>query len=301
MHDIPHIISAARRTPWATTREHLALIRRLLYQRAHGYDVKADANAIEIVKAAEARQRVTRVGNIATLPVIGTIAHKMNLMTALSGGVSTELLERDVRAAVADPDVSAILFEVDSPGGTVTGLPELHATIMELRGKKPMAASINALSASAAYWITSAISDISITPSGEAGSIGVYAMHVDESVALEQEGVKVTLIHYGEHKVEGNPWEPLSDEAKAEIQDSVDAYGKMFEKDIARGRGISVQDVREKFGQGLIFRAKEAKERGLVDRIETRDETLSRITRAGSKGRTSADLNQKVVLSDRFI
>lgn len=278
--EISRILAEAQRVPWSILPEKLAEIRAFLYLRTQGVEISAEEREVLINKA-ETRQRPRMSGSVAVLPIAGTISHKMNLMSAMSGGVSTELLERDIRAAVADPDVSAILLEVDSPGGTVTGLSELHSAIMSARDQKPVWASINPLSASAAYWITSAASEISITESGQVGSVGVFSMHVDESAALEQEGLKVSLIHFGDRKVDGNPFQPLSEGAREKIQADVDAYGKLFHRDLARGRGISTKDVQEKFGGGSMFLAKEALASGLVDRIESRDQTLARLSRGG--------------------
>ena len=280
-HEIGHILRAAQATPWGILPAKLAEIRAVLMSRVRGVEISAEERDA-LIKKAEDRQRSIRHGSVAVLNVYGTIAQRMNMFMAMSGGTSTELLAKEINTAVADPDVSAILLNVDSPGGTVTGLPELHSVIMDARDKKPIAASVNPMSASAAYWITSAASEISITPSGEAGSVGVFAMHIDESVALEQEGVKVSLIHAGKYKVEGNPFEPLNEEARGSIQSDVDKFYDMFVKDVAKGRGISVKDVREKFGEGRMLLAKDALSSGMVDRIETMTETVSRLSRGST-------------------
>jgi ClpP class serine protease len=109
------------------------------------------------------------------------------------------------------------------------------------------------------------------------GSVGVVSLHLDFSKQAEMEGVKPTWITYGRYKVEGNELEPLGEEARAFLQHRVDEYGEMFVKAVARNRGVNAKEVRENFGQGRMFGAKEAKERGLVDRIATLDETLERL------------------------
>src|SRR5690606_4285100 len=146
----------------------------------------------------------------------GIVGHRMNQVTDISGpgGTSTEQFGSWFDAALRDPAVSAIVIDVDSPGGTVTGVAELAEQIFEARGKKPIYAIANALAASAAYWIASAAEELWVTPSGDVGSIGVYAMHEDISEMEAEMGLKVTLISAGEYKTEGNPHEPLGDEAR---------------------------------------------------------------------------------------
>lgn len=299
--ELSRIWKAAQTTPWAILPEKLAEIRSVLVHRMRGEVIAAEEREAWLKKAEE-RTRARRAGSVSVLPVFGTIAQRMNVMMAMSGGTSTEILEREIRQAIADPDVSAIVLDVDSPGGTVSGLPEIHSIIMDARNQKPIVASVNSFSASAAYWITSAASEIAVTPSGEVGSIGVFAMHVDESAALEQEGVKVSLISAGKFKTEGNPFEPLTEEARAAIQADVDAYYSMFVRDVARGRGVSVNDVREKFGEGRMVLAKDAKAAGMVDRVETLNETVARLSRAIGGRRPKAEIaERRLALHDKFL
>jgi ClpP class serine protease len=138
-----------------------------------------------------------------------------------------------------------------------------------------------------------------VTPSGEVGSIGVYAAHEDISGMLEQDGVKVTLVSAGKYKTEGNPFEPLSDEAREYIQGRVDEYAAMFHRAVAAGRGVAVERVRSEFGEGRVFGAQEGVSRGLADRVGTLDETIRKASRrppaspqeraaAGTDGRLAA-------------
>ena len=123
-----------------------------------------------------------------------------------------------------------------------------------------MVASVNAEAGSAAYWLASAFDEIVITPSGSAGSIGAYAVHQDESGLTEKIGVKRRYIAYGKYKTEGNPDEPLTDEAVAEIQRRVDLYGRQFEEAVAANRGVSLATVRADFGQGRMLDADSGEE-----------------------------------------
>jgi ClpP class serine protease len=128
--------------------------------------------------------------------------------------------------------------------------------------------------ASAAYYIGSSASEIVVTPSGLIGAIGVYSMHEDHSQELADSGIKVSLIAAGKYKFEDNPFIPLTDEARAAIQERVDAYYALFTRDVAKGRGVSIDAVRNGFGEGRVVDAKQAVALGMADRIATLDEVI---------------------------
>jgi signal peptide peptidase SppA len=209
-------------------------------------------------------------GSIAVVPIDGIITQKPTFWGAIFGDeTSTEQLTADIAALVADSTVDAIILDVNSPGGSVYGVAEAARAIYGMRGTKPIIAAVNSLSASAAYWLSAAADEIVITPSGEAGSIGVVAVHYDLSAAEENFGLKTTFIHAGKYKVEGNQSEPLGDEARAAIQGRVDDYYNMFLGDLAKFRSRTVPYIKSNFGQGRVFGADDAKAAGMVDRIAT--------------------------------
>jgi ClpP class serine protease len=129
----------------------------------------------------------------------------------------------------------------------------------------------------AAYWIASAADELVVTPSGQVGSIGVFAAHEDISKAAEMQGVKVTLISAGQYKTEGNPFEPLSAEARAAMQKDVNTFGDMFVNAVARNRGVGAYSVKAGFGQGRMVMAQDAVKASMADRVATLDETLARL------------------------
>jgi ClpP class serine protease len=135
----------------------------------------------------------------------------------------------------------------------------------------------NHLMASAAYWIGSAAEEVVVTPSGDVGSVGVFAMHEDWSGALEKEGINISLISAGKYKVEGNPYQPLGEEARAAIQASVDEVYDVFTNAVARNRGVNPAAVRTGFGEGRVVGAQEALKLGMVDRIDTLEGTINRL------------------------
>jgi ClpP class serine protease len=127
-------------------------------------------------------------------------------------------IRASVKRALADPSVKTVDLVIDSPGGSVLGLPETADVIHAANRVKPVRAFVTGIAASAAYWLASQASSITLTPSGEVGSVGVLDIHADISKALENSGVKLTAVTAGEHKVERAPFTPLSDDAKAHMQ-----------------------------------------------------------------------------------
>ncbi|MBW6524428.1 S49 family peptidase [Sphingomonas sp. RHCKR47] len=167
--------------------------------------------------------------------------------------------------AQRDPAVRGIVADIDSPGGEVTDLMELCARMMADRGNKPSRAIIRGVGASAAYAIASCCDEITVQDLGYAGSIGVITMHADFSGQLEQAGVKVTLIHAGAHKADGNPFEALPDAVRASIQTDIDhAYGR-FVDHVATARGMSADAVRAT--EARVYRGQEAVNAGLADKV----------------------------------
>lgn len=175
-----------------------------------------------------------------------------------------EGIRQQVRRAAADAQARTIDLFVDSPGGSVLGLPETAQVIAEANRTKPVRAFVTGNAASAAYWLVAQASTISLTPSGEVGSVGVLDIHADVSTALENTGVKITAVTAGEFKTERAPFTPLSDSAKAHMQSGVDAWYQDFLGAIRKGRGARVSAA-SKFGDGRMLSSKEALAAGMVD------------------------------------
>ncbi|MGB6384207.1 MAG: S49 family peptidase [Terriglobales bacterium] len=173
-------------------------------------------------------------------------------------------IRADVKRALADPGTKTIDLLIDSPGGSVLGLPETADVIHRANKTKPVRAYITGIAASAAYWLASQASTITLTPSGEVGSVGVLDLHADISKALDNQGVKITAVTAGPHKVERAPFTPLSDEAKAHMQTGVDAWYGDFLSAIRRGRGIRAH-AGSTFGGGRMLRAPDALVSGMID------------------------------------
>src|SRR5205807_1848199 len=225
-------------------------------------------------QAALQSRQVQAVGKVAVLSLSGIIMQRASFMLEFFGGTSTEQFAQAFDDAIANPDIRAIVIDVDSPGGSVAGTAELAQRIYDARDQKKIVAIADSLAASAAYWIGSAAAEFWATPTAEVGSIGVFAVHEDTSQADAEAGVKYTLVKAGKYKAEGNPYEPLSAEAQAYMQTRVDDYYGMFVQAVAKQRGVGVDAVRGGFGQGRVVGADDAKAQGMIDRIGTLNDVL---------------------------
>lgn len=240
-------------------------------------------------EAAAGRPAGRSAGAVAVVPLAGVISPRGGGFWDMMGGTSAERFAASMRQAAHDPAVGAIVIDVDSPGGSVAGIPETAGAVRDAAAVKPVVAVANSLAASAAYWIASNATELMVTPSGEVGSVGVFAAHEDISAALEQAGVKVSLITAGKYKTEGNPYAPLTEEGRAAIQDRVNEYYGMFVRDVARGRGVSTDAVKAGFGEGRTVGAKGAVAQGMADAVGTLDEAIRRAAQlAGRATRTPA-------------
>ncbi len=279
-----HIINQCYSSPWAITHTKLLEVRSFLLSKANDtHDIAAYMDdKSDNQPNTKARPAADKKGAVAVLPVFGIINQRVADMDVSSGGMfSIDKFTKTFRNAVADPNIKAIVLNIDSPGGGVFGVMELAEEIYKARSQTHIVAVANSLAASAAYWIASAADEVVVTPGGMVGSIGVYMMHDDLSAAYEAAGIKTTIIQAGKYKTEGNSLQPLTDEARAALQADVDAYYDMFIDSVAKGRGIASKTVREGYGQGRVLNAKDAKAEGMVDRIDTLDGVLARLGAAG--------------------
>ena len=283
------ILSAFRGSIWAILPEKLEAIAAFLDNRIGGLAV--DGVLVEKM-AAENRGRKTAISrSVAVVPVVGMITQRADLLTDFSGGVSTERLGKDIEALVNDPEVGAIILDIDSPGGNYTGTPELAEKVYGLRGRKPLVAIANGMAASAAYWLATATDEVVVTPSGEVGSVGVLAIHYDMSAMNADLGITPTYVTYGRYKAEFNPDAPLAPEAAAELQRRVNEAGDTFVKALAKQRRTLQSNVRENYGQGRVFGAEEAVARGMADRIDTLEATISRLASGKAVGKGGRKTN----------
>ena len=215
---------------------------------------------------------------VAIIPVLDTLVNRGAWLDSRSGLTSYEGIAAQLRAAGQDPEVRSVLLDISSPGGEASGMAGLADLIRSVRQTKPVTAFVNDMAASAAYGIASAANEIVISPTSIVGSIGVVMLHADRSGELAAQGVKPTLIFAGSHKVDGNPFEPLSDAVRADLQASVDAHYRQFLDTVAAGRGRKLTVDMARATEARTFIGTEAIALGLADRIASFDEVLASLS-----------------------
>lgn len=209
------------------------------------------------------------VGGVAVIRIDGTLVQRSGLLRPYSGMTGYDGIRQNFLTALSDPDIKAIAFDIDSPGGEVAGCFDLADAIYESRGEKPIWSILNEGAFSAAYAIASAADRIVVPRTGGVGSIGVVLMHVDFSKALSGSGIAVTFIQYGDRKTDGHPEKPLDEGARETLQTMVDTMGELFVETVARNRGLAASQVRDT--QAGIFLAAEGVDRGLADAVMAPD------------------------------
>lgn len=216
------------------------------------------------------------VDGIAVLDVFGILAHRATLQADSSYVEGYETIAKRIDAALADREVAAIVLNIDSPGGEVSGAFQLAGQILNARAIKPIHAVAGDLAASAGYLIASAAQSVSVSPSGQVGSIGVVTCHVDMSRALDKAGYTVTPIYAGAHKVDGIPYAPLPDDVATRMQADIDHYYAMFVDAVAAARpNLTSRAIRAT--EAALYIGGKAVAAGLADRVETPDQLLSRL------------------------
>lgn len=269
-------------TPWAMLPEALDA---LLARFSSAMDEKPPQASI-------AGAGYHKVDRLAVIPVHGAIFPRDTDYTLYYGLTTNEGLQRAIGAAAEDGGVDKIVLDLDSPGGSVSGTMETADLIFQTREKKPVIAVVGGMAASAAYWMAAQASEIVVSPSGMGvGSIGVWTAHMDISKAMEQWGRKVTLISAGKYKVDGHPYEPLSDTARADMQAMADVRYDEFLAAVARGRGVTAAAVRAGYGEGRMVLPRDAVAQGMADRVGTMKQTLVQLLRGDVAGRPGRAFN----------
>ena len=255
-------LEAVMRTHWACTPECLETViavasrafekpEAVLQQRGDSLD--------------SASWRVQMRDGVAVIPVRGVIFRHANLMTEYCGGTSIERLATDFGAATASDDVRAVLLDVDSPGGEVTGIHELAGQIRATSAHKPVVAYVGGMAASAAYWLASAAREVIADRTAILGGIGVVAAWADDSKAREAQGIRRYEIVSSQSPKKR--LDPAGDAGRAEIQAMLDGLADIFIADVACHRKTTPGTVAENYGRGGVLLAEQAIAVGMADRI----------------------------------
>ena len=241
--------------------------------------VDLDLNqAVKILPASNSfSARSTKIGSSAVLVVEGFIEPKETFWTRYGYGTALSTFVKDLKEARNDSDIENIYIYFDTPGGFATGNQEAADVIYETGSQKNTIGIGEGLVASAGYYLYSACKQTIATPSTKVGSIGSFLVHTSYQEYSESLGVKHTPIHFGANKVHGNMYKDLDEKGRAALQARVDADGQMFVNAVARHQGISADEVRKNYGDGLVFVASEALERGMIDSIGTFSLTTAKV------------------------
>jgi signal peptide peptidase SppA len=206
------------------------------------------------------------VDGIAVIPVLGTLVYRGGL-NPISKMTTYASLQNKIQEAVEAPDVSSILLDINSPGGEANGVFDLADYIYSVRSKKKIVAVANEVATSGAYLIASAASRVFLSRTASVGSIGVIMIHKDISEALKRDGVKITAIYEGSHKIDLAPFEPLTENARERAQITVGCIYDLFVNTVARNRNITQKQV--KGTEAAIYMGEEALNGKLADKIMT--------------------------------
>lgn len=272
----PYILAAFASEYWAMEETKLMAIIDLLAMQADG--VKFTAEEIEArISPQTAAAVARREGAVAIVPLRGIISPRASAVpnSSTGGGLTAEGFIRSVEAVAQDDGVKAIIIDADTPGGNVLNVDEASAAVAAVRGVKPIVVQVTGSLASAGYWIGASADEIVMSPSSQAGAIGVRTAYDDVTERLAKEGVAREILSAGKFKGEGLLG-PLSDETRAYMQGRLDEYYGMFVDRVAKGRGVASAAVRDGFGQGRVLGAAGAVREGMADRIATMNETLAR-------------------------
>ena len=254
----PLIAAKVAREIWAVRPETFEAIHAVVFGErvsmpfAPGTPAEEDDDECDMDSIAPGATRV--------IPVFGILGKHLDSMEMSCGGCSVDRTSALLTAADKDPDCERIILAFHSPGGTVTGIPELAAKILDICTRKPVIAYTDGQCCSAALWLASAADAFIVAPSAQVGSVGVFCMSLDESRKMEMEGVKVNAVSDGKYKLTGAPFKPMTDDERAMIQERVSATATAFRAALTANRKIAGEDM-----QGQVFTGEEAVAKGFAD------------------------------------
>lgn len=283
----PHLADRLLNTPLLLHPQKLDAIIAGLGQRLLGVDgLHLDAAELTARAVLPAEMFTTRRGErsdrgyrvvdgVAVISAMGGLVHRTKLAADSSLLIGYNDLAADLEDALAKADVHAIALVFDSPGGEVSGAFELAERIYAARGHKPLVAVADGMAASAAYLAASAADEVVVSATSYVGSIGVVMRHVDFSRALANDGITVSHIFAGEHKIDGNPYQPLPDAVRNALQADIEGLYQMFVQAVAKHRGLDEQAVRDT--RAGVYRGVAAVAARLADRIGTVDAVVAEL------------------------
>lgn len=251
--------------------------------------LKLDADmrekALSVIPAAGAA-RYIQAANAAIVPIRGVLLDEWSARGPVWGATGYNYIRAAVEEAAADPNVSATVLDISSPGGLVSGMLETFASIEGVGKKKsgkPVCAVIRSVGASAAYALACAADSIIASDSAIVGSIGARISHISLQRAFENAGIKVTDITSHALKADVSPFTDLSPAARERLQSSVDDAAATFVALVARRRNMTVSAVNALEAATFPARSssgrKTALDLKLVDAVAPADQAIAEILR----------------------
>jgi len=251
---------------------------RALYEHVNTVDLAAHMRAAKDDKLYGDGPELTQWQNVAIIDIAGSI---MKYRSSMLGGTSSIEARRILRQVTRADEIGAIMLRIDSPGGTVSGTPDLAQDVAKAAQVKPTHAYIEDMGASAAYWIASQATKVYANSAALVGSVGVFTVLEDFSEQAADMGVKVHVLRTGAFKGRTVPGIEIGGDYLAEAQRVIDTIGDEFVSAVANGRGISTEKARE-LADGRVHIASEAAKLGFIDGVKSFDEALQEL--AGNAG-----------------
>ena len=276
MNLLPHLAARLFGAPLLIHRPKLDVILSVLGSRVGLPDLSAPTGFVQPDRSAALADTGAARSSIAVIPIYGTLVRRTQGLEAQSGLTSYAGIAQSLETALADPGVAAILLDIDSPGGESSGVFDLADRIRAATAIKPVWAVANDMAFSAAYALGSAASRLIVSRTGGVGSIGVIAMHVDQSVKDQQDGIAYTAVFAGDRKNDLNPHAPISGEAHSFLQGEVNRIYDLFATTVAKHRGMGVNTI--KSTQAALYFGADAVASGLADDVGTLDDALLQIS-----------------------
>lgn len=268
---LPHLAARLFGTPLLIHQPKLEVILSVLGPRMGLPEIAGQAGYIQ-----PDRPPPGNPSGIAVIPIHCTLVRRTLGLEADSGLTSYQSIQQMLDLAQEDQAIKGILLDIDSPGGESSGVFDLADRIRTIGLQKPVWAVANDMAFSAAYALASAAQKVFIPRTGGVGSIGVIAMHVDQSVKDAQEGLHYSAVYAGSRKNDLSPHGPMTTEAQRFLQGEVDRVYGLFVDTVARHRSLSSNAVRDTEA-GLFF-GKDAVRAGLADSVGTLDDALIALT-----------------------
>jgi capsid assembly protease len=276
--NLPFVAQRMLNTPLLILPQKLEVIAGVLQDRLGVSQIArlgAWAEDDEVVKTGPPDQGFDSPGGVAIISVSGTLVQKSGYLRPFSGMTGYDGIRHAYSAALTDPSIKAIVLDIDSPGGEAAGCFDLADHIYANREVKPTFSILSEMACSGGFALASATSWRFIPRTGIAGHVGVVVAHSDMSKALDSAGIKMTIIAFGAHKADGNPYEPLPELVRSDIQAQVDFLGQLFCATMARNLGLTEKQVQNT--EARVFTGQDAVDIGFADEVASPSDAFSQI------------------------